>query len=39
MTGLATTNEHNNKIVILSDRGTMDGSAYLSKELWETMLD
>ena len=39
MTGLATTNENNNKIVILSDRGTMDGSAYLSKELWDTMLD
>lgn len=39
MAGLASTNEHTNKIVILSDRGTMDGSAYLSKELWDTMLD
>lgn len=35
--GIAATGS-NEKIVIISDRGTMDGSAYLSKNLWNTLL-
>lgn len=38
ITGLATTNESNGQIVIISDRGTMDHSAYLSPELWYSLL-
>ena len=39
MVGLATTDEKGGPIVILSDRGTMDGSAYLEKSLWDTLLN
>ncbi len=39
MVGLATTDEKGGPIVILSDRGTMDGSAYLDKSLWDTLLN
>lgn len=35
--GIAATGS-NEKIVIICDRGTMDGSAYLSKNLWNTLL-
>ncbi len=38
MTGLATCNENGRNIVILSDRGTLDGSAYLERKLWTTLL-
>ena len=29
----------NNKSVLLCDRGLMDGSAYISPELWSRMLE
>lgn len=35
--GIAATGS-NEKIVLVCDRGTMDGSAYLSKNLWNTLL-
>lgn len=37
--GLATTNEDRGNIILLCDRGTMDGSAYMSKKLWNTLLN
>ncbi len=39
ITGLATTDEQGGDIVILCDRGTMDGQAYLSKTKWNTLLN
>ena len=35
--GISTT-EGGNKIVLLCDRGTMDGSAYVEKKIWNTIL-
>ena len=36
--GLASTGK-GNKIVLLCDRGCMDGSAYLSKKLWNILIN
>lgn len=37
--GVAKASCHDRKIIILSDRGTMDGKAYMSKQNWEEMLE
>lgn len=36
--GIAAINAPDKDIVLICDRGTMDGSAYISKEIWETIL-
>ena len=36
--GLATTDGDSGNIILLCDRGTMDGSAYMSKAHWNTLL-
>lgn len=37
--GIAKSITKNKKIVILCDRGTMDGSAYMEKKLWEQLIN
>lgn len=36
--GLATTDNQNQKIIIISDRGTMDHKAYIRPELWQALI-
>lgn len=36
--GISTVEQSNKNIVLLCDRGTMDGSAYVSKEVWNRIL-
>lgn len=36
--GLATTDNQNQKIIIISDRGTMDHKAYIQPELWQALI-
>ena len=32
--GISTSSKENNNIVLLCDRGTMDGKAYVKKDIW-----
>lgn len=36
--GISTVEQSNKNIVLLCDRGTMDGSAYVSKSIWNRIL-
>lgn len=36
--GISTVDQKNQNIVLLSDRGTMDGSAYVEKHIWNRIL-
>lgn len=36
--GIATVEQPNKNIVLICDRGTMDGSAYVSKGIWDRII-
>lgn len=39
MQGIAETQKDSKPIVLLCDRGTMDGKAYVTKNVWQRILD